>query len=456
MISAGPVPSAGNAIAATPTGTAGSPTTGRVSDARAAVIFTSVPLSTPSAARSCGLTRRTLSGTSSGERGRLADDAPVVVERPPDDEPERVAVPRRHAHASARRDPIRAARARRRGRDLGFRVDHGRVLILADVGRGLTLDLDRVPRGSLSVLGQDRELAGPEHDLVDVLTEREHDAVARPPEKRGVGAELCGRDPGHFVGDLVHGGEVEVAAEPVRELDRDPPVVHRGALGRDLAADPLHAVLEVGDRCPSSPPRACTAGTRPRGGWSRTRTRRPRSRSRRRRRRVARDRHRGSRRADPPRGARAPGSCRRRPRRGSRPRPGPRAAGVAPQCSANHSAPASSATRPGSNPGASPAPSAPCTFPRRSADKKRTSVRSASARADPTVMSADSANDVRPSTTTTGPGRSPRACAICSSSAAPTPAPGASRPTVAGERRRARDRAVRGRRAGHRAPWPRA
>ena len=57
-----------------------------------------------------------------------------------------------------------------------------------------------------------------------------------------------GGDACDLVGDLVDGREVEIVAEPRRELGRDPPVVHRGALGRDLAPDALHAAFEIGDR----------------------------------------------------------------------------------------------------------------------------------------------------------------------------------------------------------------
>ena len=130
--------------------------------------------------------------------------------------------------------------------------------------------------------------------------------------------------------------------------------------------------------------------------------------------RAARGRRRGSRRPDRSRGSPAPRSCPRPRPRGSPARRVPsRPGSCPPHASANHSRPASSVTRPGRKPGTSPASIAPCTLPRRSAERKRTSGTSRSAAAARIATAADSASDGRPSTTTTGPGRSPRAPAIC-------------------------------------------
>ena len=74
-----------------------------------------------------------------------------------------------------------------------------------------------------------------------VLADREHDAVARAAQELRSRAGVRGRDSRDLVGDLVDGGEVEVGAEAERELGRDAPVVHRRPLGRDLAAEALHA-----------------------------------------------------------------------------------------------------------------------------------------------------------------------------------------------------------------------
>src|SRR5438309_431894 len=80
--------------------------------------------------------------------------------------------------------------------------------------------------------------------------------------------------------------------------------------------------------------------------------------------------------------------------------PSPRCSGTPPHAPLNDSRPLSSDTRPGSTPGAIPMSRAPCTLPRRSAERNRTPGRPASLLAADAIDDADSESDGRPSTTT--------------------------------------------------------
>ena len=83
----------------------------------------------------------------------------------------------------------------------------------------------------------------------------------------------------------------------------------------------------------------------------------------------------------------------------------PACAGTLPTRRRSASRPASRVTRPGRKPGVRPRSSAPCTLPRRSAERNFTSGSAASAAAACTTDAGDSASDWRPSTTTMSPSR---------------------------------------------------
>jgi hypothetical protein len=79
-----------------------------------------------------------------------------------------------------------------------------------------------------------------------VVAQRQDDAIARSPEERGGGTEVGRRHDRHLVRDLVDRREISVVTEAQREFTGDPPVVHGGALGRDLAPETLDAAFDVG------------------------------------------------------------------------------------------------------------------------------------------------------------------------------------------------------------------
>ena len=287
------------------------------------------------------------------ERRRLGDEHAAVVEGAAAHEAQSVRVAARTTRGRAGVVPHvqrRHLRARRLGRvaAVGLSGGVGSTSASPSVGglrlarerlgggRVVGVDLARRDRLPRHVGERDREPA--QHELVGVLGDRQHRAVAGAAEHRARDTGERRRDPGDLVLDLLGRGEVEVLAQAVGQLHRDPPVGHRRAVGRDLAGDALDPTLDVGDAAVLLAPRGDgqeDVGLRA----ARRRGRcRPRSRSGPRRRPERRAWRQGSRPSDRHRAARA---CRAsRPRRpaGCRDRRGP--ARSAPRPTAPRTSPA--------------------------------------------------------------------------------------------------------------------
>ena len=85
-----------------------------------------------------------------------------------------------------------------------------------------------------------------EAQLVEVVGNRQHDAVARTLDERRVDTGERGCDSSDLVLYFLRRLEAEVGAEARRELARDPPALHRRSVGRDLAAEAHDAAFEIG------------------------------------------------------------------------------------------------------------------------------------------------------------------------------------------------------------------
>jgi len=122
----------------------------------------------------------------------------------------------------------------------------GSILGLGDIGRDLTFDFDRIPRCSGPVVGKEGQRSCAQHHFVAVIPQRQDHAVSHATEQGRVDSRESRRDSCQLICDLVDGREIEIGAEPHCELAGNTPVVHRGAFRRDDSADVLHAAFKVG------------------------------------------------------------------------------------------------------------------------------------------------------------------------------------------------------------------
>ena len=172
-----------------PAGTPASARTATTCEPRVEVTLTSAAgLDTDARPGRCGLTRSTGSAHEPLQQRRLRDQATIVVQRATHHEAQSVRVAGRRLGVAARvpvplvQTPGVVGAGSRRPTSLGRprRPSSRRLRRIVGSARRCALDLDRVPGGSRAVVGQDREVAGAQHELVAVLGERQHHAVAGP------------------------------------------------------------------------------------------------------------------------------------------------------------------------------------------------------------------------------------------------------------------------------------
>ena len=266
-----PAPRCANGMNAVPGAVAASASTGTVMVPRALVTRTSSPSAlTPMRSRSLGWTTSANPVASAAERRARRHDASGVVQRAGGHEAETVRVRRRRGRRCRRAVPAvqrRAAPRAPRPRTPPPHPTPPRPRRRPRTSPGLIVVSEPVPLDSTTPVPSDERcdssaatpgLIG-SHDRPVVtpstcwkVISSGKSAIGRTAPSRArrmssASTPACaGRDAGDLVLHVLDGVEPEVGAEARRELLRDPPVVHRGALGRDEPRLAHHPSLEVG------------------------------------------------------------------------------------------------------------------------------------------------------------------------------------------------------------------
>ena len=184
------------------------------------------------------------------QQRRLRDQATFVVQRATHHEAQSVRVARRRSRACAARRVPHVERGHVGGARSAASTSAASVDVGRRSGRLVALDLDRVPGGARSVVGHDRQVA-----RCAARSRRRARGIGSTTPSRARFERASAVTPANAgatraISSVTSSTVARSRSRPSRqrELGRDAPVVHRGALGRDLAADALHAAFEVGDR----------------------------------------------------------------------------------------------------------------------------------------------------------------------------------------------------------------